>query len=678
MLHVRAMQFIGLLAVTLGACIFSSSLSAQDVDLYRLSSRVDRQLTDKWSASDSLNIVNLMTKAEMLIDYDPDSSISYAERALTLSREWGFRAGITHSFFILGIAYLNKGKYETSEALLMKAFPLSKEEFINGNRTPLILWNKNMGFLNSHKGEYEQAFRLYYNALAILQSYNIEDENLQGMLYSDIGSLWQHVNQREVSIYYLHPAEKLSLQAGNKKQLGRVYVNLGNVYAAKGDFQRSRTYFWKAIKLSSAAKDIYALQIAYISIAMRSLGQGQIDTATHYFEKAISTSDKTNPINSRIIPYMHLSKIYLDKGDHTRALILADSAFQLSKSLPSYTYIPYAQRAIALAYEARSDWRRAYINLKSSALLLDSLTSDHKIGAASQLEIKYRTAEKDRQLIQQKLQLTQKESRLREQNFWIWSISIGSLLSAIIFVSLYRIKSHKQRLQQERIRNLEKDQEISQLQAIMQGEEKERTRIAWQLHDGIVSQLLAVKLKFKAALPSEAEHHFNKDAFEQGFAYLETTTKDLRKTAHNLMPETVLNAGMVNALDDFCQKMDSNEMSVNFMVVGTVVRLDQTHELTLYRMVQELVQNAVKYAGANKVLVQLCFSDESLSITVEDNGRGLGEKSTVKVNGGLKNMRERLKLLHGTMEITSSPEEGLTIELEVPYSKVQQTNLLCQ
>ena len=309
MLHVRAMQFIGLLAVTLGACIFSSSLSAQDVYDYRLSSRVDRQLTDKWSASDSLNIVNLMTKAEMLIDYDPDSSISYAERALTLSREWGFRAGIAHSFFNLGIAYLNKGKYETSEALLMKAFPLCKEEFINGNRTPLILWNKNMGFLNSHKGEYEQAFRLYYNALAILQSYNIEDENLKGMLYSDIGSLWQHVNQREVSIYYLHPAEKLSLQAGNKKQLGRVYVNLGNVYAAKGDFQRSRTYFWKAIKLSSAAKDIYALQIAYISIAMRSLGQGQIDTATHYFEKAISTSDKTNPINSRIIPYMHLSKI---------------------------------------------------------------------------------------------------------------------------------------------------------------------------------------------------------------------------------------------------------------------------------------------------------------------------------------------------------------------------------
>ena len=144
------------------------------------------------------------------------------------------------------------------------------------------------------------------------------------------------------------------------------------------------------------------------------------------------------------------------------------------------------------------------------------------------------------------------------------------------------------------------------------------------------------------------------------------------------MPETVLNAGMVNALDDFCQKMDSNEMSVNFMVVGTVVRLDQTHELTLYRMVQELVQNAVKYAGASKVLVQLCFSEESLSITVEDNGGGLGEKSTVKVNGGLKNMRERLKLLHGTMEITSSPEEGLTIDLEVPYSKVQQTNLLCQ
>jgi signal transduction histidine kinase len=652
-------------------------MSAQQVGNYSLSRGVESQTPRNWSSADSSNIVKLIGRAALYTDSDPDTTIHYSQRALDLSRETGFGLGIAQSLLNLGLAYLSKGSFEKSDSIFVAAYPICKKEFMSGNHRLMIFWNKDMAFLKAHKGEYEKSFMFYYNALAILQSYNIKDINLVGTLYSDIGSLWQHVNQMPISLYYLLRAEKLVLQAGNRKQLGRVYVNLGNAFAAKGEFQKSQEYFTKAIMLSSQTRDVYALQIAYISLALRSLREGNTDTATQYFKKAIATSSKTNPVNSRILPYLNLSRIYLAKGDHSKALQLADSALRLAKSLPSYTYIAYSQRQLAEAYEATSDWQQAYRHLKFSTLLLDSLTSDHKISAANQLEIKYRTAEKDKQLIQQQLLLTQKETTVREQNFWIWSISIGSLLSIVLFVSLYRIKSHKQKLQQERIRNLEKDQEIRRLQAVMQGEEKERTRIAWELHDGIVSQLLAVKLRFRAALPSDTEQRFNKEAFEQGFSYLEATTKDLRKTAHNLMPEAVLNAGLVNALDDFCQKMDSEEISINFSVVGTIVRFDQPHELSLYRMVQELVQNAIKYADASNVLVQLYYKEGSLGITVEDNGSGLKKTAPGNVNGGLRNMKERIKLMNGTMEITSSTDEGLTIDLDIPYNTVQNPKPLC-
>lgn len=676
-LYVGARRFLKRLAITIAACIFSAGLWAQDAEDYRLSSSVESQFPRQWTSADSSTIMKLIARAALYTDSDPDTSIRYSEQALDLSREKRFGVGKAQSLLNLGLAYLSKGSFEKSDSILVTAYPFCKKEFMSGNHRLMIFWNKDMAFLKAHKGEYEKAFMFYYNALAILQSYNIKDINLIGTLYSDIGSLWQHVNQMPLSLYYLLRAEKLVLQSGNRKQLGRVYVNLGNAFAAKGELKKSQEYFTKALMLSSQTRDVYALQIAYISIAMRSLSEGNTDTATQYFEKAIATSSKTNPVNSRIIPYLNLSRIYLAKDDHSKALRLADSALQLAKSLPSYTYIAYSQRQLAEAYEAKSDWQKAYGHLKSSALLLDSLASDRKIFAANQLEIKYRTAEKDKQLIQQKLLLTQKEATVREQNFWIWSISIGSLLSVVLFVSLYRIKSHKQKLQQERIRNLEKDQEIRRLEAVMQGEEKERTRIAWELHDGIVSQLLAVKLKFKAALPSDTVSHFNKDAFEQGFSYLEATTKDLRKTAHNLMPEAVLNAGLVNALDDFCQKMDSEEISINFSVVGTVVRLEQIHELSLYRMVQELVQNAIKYAGASNILVQLYYKEESLNITVEDNGIGLKNTDSGKMYGGLKNMKERIKLMNGTMEITSSPQEGLTVDLDIPFNTVQNAKPLC-
>jgi signal transduction histidine kinase len=647
-------------------------LSAQEVNTYRLG--MDADVQPRWSSADSSNIMKLVVNAELYTDQDPGESIQYAEKALDLSRGKGFTAGIGRSLLNIGLAYLNKGNYKKSDSIFIAAYPVCKKEFMTGNQALLIFWNKNMGFVNAHKGEYEKAFMFYYNALAILQSYHIKDNNLRGMLYSDVGSLWLHVNQPQNSLYYLLLAEKLTQQAGNKKQLGRVYVNLGNAFNAKGELQKSNRYFRKAIALSSEIHDVYALQIAYISIAKGSFGEGQIDSATAYFKKAIATSEKTNPVNSQIIPYMYLSKIYLDNGDHSKALQLADAALRIARSLPSYTYVGYAQRLLAEAYEAKSDWHLAYGYLKSSAILLDSLTSDQKMGAANQLEIKYRTAEKDNQLLQQKLLITQKEGRLKEQNLWIWGISISSLLSIILFISLYRAKSHKQRLQQERITNLEKDQEIRRLKAVMHGEEKERTRIARELHDGIVSQLLAVKLKFKAAVPSGPGKPFNRDAFEQGFSYLEATTKDLRKTAHNLMPEAVLNAGLVKAVDDFCQKMGSEETSVNFSVVGSVVRLDQTRELALYRMVQELVQNAIKYAQASNILVQLYYKAEALAVTVEDNGDGL-QNAEMNMNGGLKNMSERVKLMDGTMEITSSPDEGLTIDLDIPLNTVKTQSL---
>jgi signal transduction histidine kinase len=143
------------------------------------------------------------------------------------------------------------------------------------------------------------------------------------------------------------------------------------------------------------------------------------------------------------------------------------------------------------------------------------------------------------------------------------------------------------------------------------------------------------------------------------------------------MPEAVLNAGLVNALDDFCQKMDSEEISINFSVVGTIVRLDQPHELSLYRMVQELVQNAIKYADASNILVQLYYKEESLGIIVEDNGSGLKKTEPGNANGGLRNMKERIKLMNGTMEITSSTDEGLTIDLDIPYNTVQNAKPLC-
>jgi signal transduction histidine kinase len=234
----------------------------------------------------------------------------------------------------------------------------------------------------------------------------------------------------------------------------------------------------------------------------------------------------------------------------------------------------------------------------------------------------------------------------------------------ISFLS-YRTYKQNQLLQQQQIVQLQNEKLLLATESILKGQEDERSRLAQDLHDGLGGMLSGVKLTLSAMkgnmiLPEESARLFTK-AFEQ----LDSSIGEMRRVAHNMMPEALVKLGLQQALLDYCDGINtSNRLSIKCEFHGLESRLDNSTEIIVYRIVQELLNNIIKHADASNVLVQVIKKDAELDITIEDDGSGfIKEEAVAKKGAGLKNIQSRVDYLKGELDIKSVPGKGTSVHI---------------
>jgi signal transduction histidine kinase len=219
----------------------------------------------------------------------------------------------------------------------------------------------------------------------------------------------------------------------------------------------------------------------------------------------------------------------------------------------------------------------------------------------------------------------------------------------------------KQRLQAEKMDRLEREQEIGQLKAIVKGEEKERSRVARELHDGIVGLMAAIRMNF-----STVQHRhqlLEAEDFREALQQLTDASNEVRQTAYNLMPEALLQGGLIEAVAHHCRAMtENNPLDISFSSIGCLPPMDPDFELSAYRIIQELVQNIVRHSGATQAVVQLNYAENQLDISVEDNGKGIDQDilTSGKKGMGLLNL-SRVKAFNGHIQLNSQEGNGARI-----------------
>jgi signal transduction histidine kinase len=236
------------------------------------------------------------------------------------------------------------------------------------------------------------------------------------------------------------------------------------------------------------------------------------------------------------------------------------------------------------------------------------------------------------------------------------------ILVFVFIYSRYRLKKQKE------IDRHTSAQEQLRFQAVIEAEERERKRIASDLHDGVGQTMSAAKINLsmlQAELVLETEDQ--RSTMEKIVALVDESCREVRSVSHNMMPNTLLKSGLASAIRNFINQIDRRILRVDFYSEGLDAPLRSNYEVVLYRVVQECVNNVIKHSAASTLHISLIKDEEGISVTIEDNGKGFDTSKTENFDGiGLKNIQSRINYLKGTVEWNSTIGRGTAVVINIP------------
>lgn len=230
------------------------------------------------------------------------------------------------------------------------------------------------------------------------------------------------------------------------------------------------------------------------------------------------------------------------------------------------------------------------------------------------------------------------------------------------FVLRQKLINQNQQLKEESLLKLKQKVELTNVRAMLQGQENERTRLSRELHDGIGAKLASLKINL-----SNINSTLKSNELISSIQFLDETISDLRQISHDLMPETLLNYGLIKSLEDYFIEIRKNNpnQNIKFETYGNVIQLHQEKELAIYRIILELVANSLKYAQAKEIFIQLVYDENNINLTVEDDGIGfIIEQNHSGI--GMKTIESRVKFLKGEVEVNSKINHGTSFFIHFP------------
>ncbi len=659
---------------TMKHCI--SWLLFLSISLYTIIS--DAQEPQKTLSTGKVNIIDADTAiiwqvtrlADRLRFKVPDSSLSLYQIALNKSRVTNYADGMASSLIGIATLFIDRGDLSQSLDILKIAKPYC-ESSLYKNGYYLINLNIDFAAVYLQKNVMDTAANYYFEALKQFEIKKSTDTSLLLSIYSNLGAMWVDDGQYELAYYYLKKANELGIATKNDKKLVEIYTNLCAVYIGKQLYDTAIYYGKQALAFNQDVGNSYMGAFASFEIGNSYYYKNQPATAIRYYEEALKPGTNI-PAYLELNANMSMGEAYYRLKKYDNAEQYYFNVLNISQSTNYSSILIETYNDLDSLYSDTRNYKYALKYKELASMLKDSTLNAEKIHATTQMEVKYRTSEKDRELAQNQLQLTQQRSRLQQKNILLESLLGGVLLLSALGFTIYRGEKRKRRLQLIMMADLMKEQEIDQLKAKLNGEEEERIRIAQELHDGIMVQFSSVKMNLSCVVDRAIDPE-EKTAINKIVTQLDNATRELRKSAHNLMPDMLLEEGLSEAVYYFLSELKQGlGIEIDYQHYGELPMMSTEYELMLYRIVQELAQNAIKHSKATQIIVQLNCTENILSLTVEDNGIGFKPGPPQAGGIGIKNIQSRVASLKGTMEINSEQGVGSTIYIELDIHNLQK------
>lgn len=580
---------------------------------------------------------------------------TYIDSIQTLSKKENYVKGI-------GIATLDKGLLENIKGNFNLA--------INKNEKALSIFNelkedtliaKSLAALGVNywqKGEIVKSLDFLFKALKINETLDLK--SAQAANYNQISMVYQSQNKIPLAEEFANKSMKIIQNLTPELSHISTFHNLANIYGMQGKYK-------EALRLDSIGL-IYCEQLNaefnksmfYDNMANCLYYANDWTNAIDYHLKAISIDSSFGNNKQLGDTYCNMGAIYEEQKNYDKALECYNKSIELCRVSGYKIGIKNGLQQLSKLFYKTNNTTAAYHLLQESMIVKDSMINESSEQKIAELQTLFDTEKKKQQIAQQELKISRR-------NILLVVLLAALIMSVFIFRLVYlRYKlKQEQKLQQELIK-----EETKRSKAIIETEENERQRLARELHDGVGQLLSATKLNLSSLENNKCTPE-EKLRLVNSMDILDESIREIRNISHNMVPDILLKFGLKRAIEDFILRINqTKKLEIHFECNGFEENsLEDTDKLMLYRLIQESVNNTIKYAQATNMTIQLSADMNEISLLMEDNGKGFDIEEAKRKGGiGFKNMQLRTEYLKGKLEIDSSPKNGTTIIIEIPLS----------
>jgi two-component system NarL family sensor kinase len=603
---------------------------------------------------------------------NPDSALFLYEQALKLSEQLNYTRGIISYYTNATYVYNIQGNYDTALILNLKSVEIARA-FGDPERLAACLGNVGATYISLR--QHEKALEYQLQIIPLYEKLN--DQIKLSTLYSNLSYTYSNIKQYKKAIEYGELSLRIGRQIKNDYSITTTLVNLSTVYILIGEVSRAVTALEEARAIARRTNNQYALLITSLNLGDANIKLGKFNELASYFDEALTLAKKLGDKESVAIALRGKAIHSFYNKQVVEAEAYANQSLQLAIANSMIENIGKAYTVLADIAILRGDFRaNNHYAIKSDSirtlLLNESIAKN-----IQELETKYESEKKAQQIKQLEQEADIKDLSIK-QNRLLNFILIGSLIAVLAIVILARrtyqqkkkILERENALNQSRITELEKEKQLMASEAVIKGQDEERGRLAKDLHDGLGGLLSGVKFSLanmKSTVILDADSAL---VFERSLDMLDHSISELRRVAHNMMPEVLVKFGLSEALKSYCNSVTESQIfKIDYQSIGMDDRLSSNTEIFVYRIVQELLNNTSKHAKATHVLVQLAWQNNEVSITVEDDGVGLDLTNMEKTSGaGWRNIRSRVEYLKGKLDVQSTPGQGTSVHITIPVS----------
>lgn len=527
-----------------------------------------------------------------------------------------------------------------------------------------IAANNGLGMNHWNRRELEEALGYFFKALQ--GNKEVGDEKDNGKYLNNIGLIYQELRMFDKALEFHQQALEIRRKFNVKSDIPASLNNIAICYREKGEFQLALSTIKEAIQIAKAENMQHLEYDCKSTLSNIYANSNETDSAIQILEELIAFNEENELATvSAITPYSNIINAYNTKSNPRKALEYINRVEMIFKDYPEVKKVAFEYNFnAAQTYFMLGKPIEGEVLVANALRIKDSLFSVENAAGFANLEVKFKVADKERALAESRANLAESELKVKQRN----NVIYGSLSLAAIFGLLGYLFFNQQKLKNTQ---LKKESELKQALARIEtqnGLQEQRLRISRDLHDNIGSQLTFVtssvdNMKFGLG----NDHRVLGDKLENISDFTTQTIYELRDTIWAMNKSDITIEDMQARIANFIDKARSVKDDIDFQfeldpAIVSSETFTSVQGMNIYRIIQEAVNNALKYADATSVQVKIDKNNSEYHIRIEDNGKGF-DTAKVEMGNGLMNMKKRAKDLGGETIIESHLKHGTTVNL---------------